>query len=163
MDETRAPEPQAFLPLRTRPLFILSAVLAPPRSLSGTPCGDRKIVAVIGGTVTGERVSGQILPGGSDWALARADGVLMLNVRLLIETHDAALISCEYAGMRHGPDAVMKRLAAGDLVDPAEMYFRIAPRFETADSRYSWLNRILAIGVGERLAAGPRYHIHEVL
>jgi hypothetical protein len=57
----------------------------------------------------------------------------------------------------------MARLAKGDAVDPSEMYFRIAPRFETADARYTWPNRLLAIGIGERLPNGPRYHLHEVL
>ena len=57
----------------------------------------------------------------------------------------------------------MARLAAGQPVDPAEMYFRIQPRFETADPRYLWLNRILAVGIGERLPGGPRYHVHEIL
>ncbi|MEM9316533.1 MAG: DUF3237 family protein [Pseudomonadota bacterium] len=44
-----------------------------------------------------------------------------------------------------------------------DFYFRIAPRFDTADRRYEWLNGILAVGIGERLADGPRYHIHEIL
>jgi hypothetical protein len=138
-----------FLPLATRPLMILTAVLDRPQALGDTPAGNRKIVNVLGGTVEGERISGRVLPGGGDWALTRADGALLLDVRLTLETTDSAL--------------VMARLAAGQPVAPSEMYFRTQPRFETADPRYSWLNRILAIGTGERLAEGPRYHIHEVL
>lgn len=151
-----------FPPLRTKPLLILTVELGEARSFGPTPEGARKIVPVIGGSVEGEAISGRILPGGADWALTRADGVLLLDVRLLIETPDGALISCEYAGIRHGPEAVMKRLAAGEAVDPSEMYFRIAPRFEAAHPAYAWMNRILAIGVGERLAKGPRYHIHQI-
>jgi len=153
----------AFLPLSTRPLAILTAELAPAQSLGQTPAGIRKIVPVLGGTVHGSRLSGEILPGGGDWALTRADGVLLLDVRLTIQTKDGALIHCTYTGQRHGPPAVMARLAKGEHVDPSEMYFRIAPRFETADPGYQWLNRILAVGIGERLKQGPRYHIHEVL
>jgi hypothetical protein len=108
-------------------------------------------------------VHGRVLPGGGDWALTRPDGVLLLDVRMTLETHDGALVFLRYEGMRHGPAEAMARLAAGRLVDPAEMYFRIQPRFETSDSRYLWLNRLLAVGVGERLPDGPRYHIHEVL
>jgi hypothetical protein len=152
-----------FFAVRLRPLMQLTALLEPAQSLGDTPAGNRKIVNVRGGVVEGERFSGEILPGGGDWALTRADGVLLLDVRLTIRTSDGALIFCRYDGMRHGPPDVMARLAAGDRVDPASIYFRIQPRFETADPRYAWLNRLLAVGVGERLADGPRYHIHEIL
>jgi hypothetical protein len=153
----------AFLPLATRPLMVLSAILDKAQALGDTPAGNRKIVNILGGSVEGERVRGRVLPGGGDWALTRSDGVLLLDVRLTIETEDGALVFCRYEGVRHGPADVMARLAAGTAVDPREMYFRIQPRFETSDSRYSWLNRILSVGVGERLPAGPRYHIHEIL
>jgi hypothetical protein len=152
-----------FLPLRTRPLAILTALLAPAQSLGQTPEGNRKIVPVLGGSLVGPRIDARILPGGGDWALVRADGVLTLDVRLTAETHDGALIHCTYTGQRHGPPEVMARLAKGEHVDPSDMYFRTAPRFETSDARYDWLNRILCVGVGERLPDGPRYHIHEVL
>jgi hypothetical protein len=152
-----------FLPLATRPLAVLTARLDKAQSFGSTPAGERKIVNVLGGTVEGERLCGTILPGGGDWALTRSDGVLLLDVRLTIETHDKALVYCRYEGMRHGPAQVMADLAAGKPVDPAAMYFRIQPRFETADPRYEWLNRILAAGIGERLPEGPRYFVHEIL
>jgi hypothetical protein len=152
-----------FRALRTQPLAILTAVLAPAQALGETPYGNRKIVTVEGGSFIGPRIRGRIVPGGGDWALTRHDGVLLLDVRLTIEADDGALIYCSYTGQRHGPPDVMARLAKGDAVDPAEMYFRIAAKFETAAPAYNWLNRLLAIGTGERLKAGPRYHIHEVL
>lgn len=152
-----------LLPLNTRPLAILTAMLAPAQALGQTPIGNRKIVPVLGGDIEGPRIRGKVLPGGGDWALTRGDGVLVLDVRLTIETDDGALIYCTYTGQRHGPPAVMARLAKSESVDPSEMYFRIAPCFETADKRYDWLNRLLAVGIGERLQAGPRYHLHEVL
>lgn len=149
--------------LRTRPLGILTAVLDPAQALGKTPVGGRKIVPVAGGSFVGPRLRAEVLPGGGDWALVRADGVLTLDVRLTLRTESGALIFMSYTGMRHGPAEVMERLARGGTVDPSEMYFRIAPVFETADPRFDWLNRLLAVGVGERLEAGPRYHIHEVL
>jgi hypothetical protein len=153
----------ALLPIATRPLMILTAVLDRAQALGDTPAGNRKIVNVLGGTVEGERVTGRVLPGGGDWALTRADGALLLDVRLTIETDDGALIFCRYEGIRHAPGEVIARLAAGAHVAPSEMYFRTQPRFETAHPAYTWLNRILTIGIGERLPEGPRYHIYEVL
>ena len=152
-----------FLPLHSRPLAILTALLAAPQALGDTPQGNRKIVPVVGGSLVGPRINARVMPFGGDWALTRADGVLTLDVRLTVETDDGALIHVTYEGQRHGPPAVMARLARGEPVDPAEMYFRIAPRFETAAPGYVWLNRLLAIGIGERLPHGPRYHIHEIL
>ncbi len=149
-------------PLQSAPLALLTAVLDKPHKLGTTPSGERKVVPVLGGRIEGERLTGRILSGGSDWALTNSAGILELDVRLVIETHDGALINCHYRGVRHGPEDVMARMAAGETVDYRDFYFRIAPRFDTADPRYAWLNGILAVGIGERLPDGPRYHIHEI-
>ncbi|MGA7867460.1 MAG: DUF3237 domain-containing protein [Stellaceae bacterium] len=73
-------------------------------------------------------------------------------------------VHLRYAGMRHGPPEVMARLAHGETVDPSEYYFRVAPVFEIGAERYTWLNKILAVGVGERLPPNVvRYSIFEIL
>jgi hypothetical protein len=52
----------------------------------------------------------------------------------------------------------------GETVDSSEYYFRVAPVFETGAERYAWLNKILAVGVGERLPPNMvRYSIFEIL
>ena len=155
-------ETSALYPLLSAPLTLMTAKLGQPYKLGYTPAGDRKVVPVIGGVVEGERLSGKVLPGGSDWAVINAAGILELDVRLVIQTDDGALINCFYKGIRHAPSDVTQRLSAGKKVDYDDMYFRIAPRFDTADPRYTWLNGILTIGIGERLPEGPRYHIHEI-
>ena len=50
----------------------------------------------------------------------------------------------------------------GEAVDPADYYFRIAIRFETSDPELAWLNRVLAVGVGQRPPAGPTYDVYVV-
>ncbi len=144
-------------------LATLTAHLGAPQKLGATPAGDRKTVPVNGGTVEGDRLSGAILPGGGDWALTTGDGVLHLDVRLTICTGDDALINVSYTGKRHGPPDLLEALARGEQVDPNKIYFRIQPNFETADARYAWLNRVLAVGIGERIPVGPRYNIFELL
>jgi hypothetical protein len=37
---------------------------------------------------------------------------------------------------------------------------RIAPLFETGDSRYVWLTRLQAVGVGERVGTTVKYDIY---
>ena len=145
-------------------LMDLEAWLDPPHLSADTPAGGRKIVTVNGGTFRGPRLNGRIVPhSGADWALTRPDGVLLLDVRLTLETDDGALIYMTYRGMRHGPEAVMKRMAAGERVDPADYYFRIQPWFETASPDHAYLNRMVCIGLGDRLEKGPKYTIHEIL
>src|SRR5215471_9537203 len=54
--------------------------------------------------------------------------------------------------------------AGQDGRDPSEYYFRVAPMFETGAERYAWLNKIMAVGVGERLPPNKvRYEIFEIL
>ena len=66
-------------------------------------------------------------------------------------------------GLRHGPPEVIAALGHGETVDPATYYFRTMPRFETAHPAYSFLNRLIAVGSGDRRPEGPIYTIHEVL
>ncbi len=58
---------------------------------------------------------------------------------------------------------MLARIASGEYVDPAEYYFRIVPFFETGSEQYTWLNSIVCLGFGDRVKAGPRYTVHEVL
>jgi hypothetical protein len=155
--------PDALLQVRTRPLFTLRLTVGEILAVGETPAADRRIGLVTAGRFEGERLSGVVLGGGSDWQALRSDGATHLDVRLHLRTDDGALIVMRYQGLRHGPAEVMRRLAAGEAVDPADYYFRINPMFETASEPYGWLNRILAIGAGHRLLDGPVYNLFEVL
>ena len=103
-----------------------------------------------------------MLPGGADWQVIRADGVADLDARYTLETSDGALIYVRNHGYRHGPADVLKRLAAGEEVDPASYYMRTAPLFETGDPRYVWLNRLICVGTGARKKSSVHLEIFEV-
>jgi hypothetical protein len=47
--------------------------------------------------------------------------------------------------------------------DDANGYFRTLPRFETASPKYAFLNRLLAIGIGEIHPEGPVHAIEELV
>ena len=132
-------------------------------ALGAAPNGNRGIGLVAGGTLAGPKLKGPVLPGGADWIIVRPDGYTTLDGRIVLETDDGATIGLTYRGMRHGPDAVMARVNAGEMVDPSEYYFRTAVFFETAAEKYDWLNRIIAVGTGHRPPEGPVYDIFEVL
>ena len=150
--------------IKTQHLFTMPVDVEMPLQMVGaTPIGERRIAKVTGGTFTGPEMNGKILPGGGDWLLLRSDGSLQLDVRVTLETDDGALIFMTYRGFRHGPAEVMAQLNKGEDVDPSEYYFRVAPFFETGAEKYDWLNRIVAVGTGHRLASGPVYEVYQIL
>jgi hypothetical protein len=151
------------LPLRSEFLFTLTGTVGLPIEVGVTPHGERRIVPIEGGEFEGPRLRGRVLPNGADWMSIRPDHVLAIDCRAALETHDGALIYMHYAGFRYGPPNVMEALAHGEPVDPSEYYFRISPTFETGRDEYSWLNRIVAVGVGRRVPSGPIYDIYEIL
>ncbi len=155
--------PEALKSVRTRPLFVMRLDVKPLLIVGATPAAYRRVGVVPGGSFEGERLSGIVLDGGSDWQNVRADGFTTLDVRLVLKTGDGALIGMTYRGIRHGPADVLQRMERGETVDPASYYFRISPVFETASAPYDWLNRIVALGVGHRRADGPVYSVFEVL
>jgi hypothetical protein len=155
--------PPGMQNINLRPLFAFQLAVNPPSVIGKTPGWDRRIGEITGGTFEGERLRGKILSGGSDWQSLRADGVLSLNVRCIMQTDDGALIGLTYQGMRHGPAEVMEKIAKGETVSPADYYLRIQPLLETASEKYAFLNRMLTVGIGHRLAAGPIYNVFEVL
>lgn len=155
--------PEALRTLRSRPLFTMHLAVRPLVTVGVTPGANRRIGLVPGGLFEGERLSGAVLDGGSDWQSVRSDGSTTLDVRLVLKTHDDALITMRYRGVRHGPAAVITRMEQGEAVDPSLYYFRIVPMFETAAPQYDWLNRIVAVGSGFRRSDGPVYSLFEVL
>ena len=150
-------------PLNTRLLFTLTGTVGAPSEIGVLPQGRRRIIPIEGGKFEGPRIRGQVLPVGADWMLIRPDGVAVIDVRATLQTDDDALIDMRYSGYRHGPTDVMQALAAGEHVDPATYYFRIAVILETGAEKYSWLNRIVAVGTGRRIPEGPIYDVYEVL
>jgi hypothetical protein len=148
--------------LGTQPIFTIHAELEAIMNLGHTPYGERRVIGITGGTVGGPKLSGRILPGGADWQIIRGDGVADIQARYAIETDAGARILVTSDGLRHGPSAVMERLARGDSVDPALYYFRTVMRFETADPTVDWLNRILALARGQREANSVRLDVYEV-
>ena len=144
------------------PIFTIHAELAAMLHFGRTPYGERRVIGILGGSVHGPKLNGRVLPGGADWQIVRGDGAADIQARYTIESEAGARILVSSEGLRHGPPAVMERLARGDNVDPALYYFRTVMRFETADPSVDWLNRILALARGQREANAVRLDVFEV-
>ena len=69
-----------------------------------------------------------------------------LDVRLTLKTDDGAMILVTYNGIGQATNVGAS--------------LRIAPLFETGDSRYVWLTRLQAVGVGERVGTSVKYDIY---
>ena len=145
------------------PLCEFRADLRQPAAEVGAgPFGTRNIVDVAGGTVTGERLRGRVLPSGGDWVLVGSDGVGRLDVRATFESHDGALVYAQYHGVLVMNEKVLAALGGGAPTDFGDTYFMTAPRFETGDPRYAWLNRVVAIGQGRLVRGAVEYRVFEV-
>jgi hypothetical protein len=80
-----------------------------------------------------------------------------------IQTDDGTLIQIRNKGLRHGPPEVMARLVAGEMVDPADYYFRTVPEFIAPKGRYDWLNRSIFICAGARYPVAIKLWVWRVL
>lgn len=137
-----------------------------PIVLGRSPWRNRRVSYIVGGRFDGERLRGEVRPGGGDWSEVGAgddgEALTLLDVRSIWTSHDGAQIYVTYGGRLAIPQA-----ALGAFRDPARVesladdsyYFRTALTFETDDARYAWLNRIVAVGRGRRTAQGVRYAV----
>ena len=136
-----------------RHTFTLQVELSKPIEMGQGRAGVRRIIPIVGGKASGPDIKGEILNLGADWQTVYADGAAFLDTRYALETDDGAVIEIVNIGSRHGPPEVIKRLAAGEDVDPSLYYMRTAARLETGDERYAWVNHTVFVCAGIRRAA----------
>ena len=137
--------------LQFEPLMELAVDVGELVTMGEAPQGERRVVAILGGTFAGARLRGAILPG-ADWQLARRDGVLEIDARYALRAEDGGIVQVLSQGYRHGPPEVLAALGRGEAVVPSTYFFRTVMRFETGHAPLAWLNRTLAVASGERRA-----------
>jgi hypothetical protein len=149
--------------LATKYVFSLSIKVGTPIVAGDLGYGIRRVIPVLGGTVQGEGIKGTIHSGGADFQVIRPDGFTELEAKYTFELDDGAVIYIENIGVRFGPKEALDRIARGEAVDPALIYFRSVPRFETGHPKYRWLMQNLFIGVGARHPDRVELTVHQVL
>lgn len=140
----------------------LAVDLSPIMEMGAGRAGHRRIIPIVGGTVSGPRINGRILNLGADWQTIWSSEVAELDTRYVIETHDGAVIEIINYGYRHGPKAVMEAVAKGEQVDPSSYYMRTHARLETGDERYDWVNRTLFLSTGGRFAKQVKIALYAI-
>lgn len=127
-----------------------------------TPEGRRTIAPVKGGTFEGVRLSGKVLPGGADWVRFRADGTMMIDVRLTLQTDDGAVIYLSYQGRFIGAATAMTDLAKGKKLEAGSYSLVTVAQFECGNEKYAWLNDVVAVATGEQSGFNPIYTVFEI-
>jgi hypothetical protein len=98
------------------------------------------------GRWSGERLSGEVVGPGGDWAMPSGGDAMLLDVRQVLRTDDGAIVYVTYRGR----------------CDRSRGTYTVAPTFETADKRYEWLNAVQAIGQGQFADGRLEYRMYEV-
>jgi hypothetical protein len=124
--------------------------------------GQRRIVPILGGRVSGPEISGKILTGGADWQTIAEDGLAELNARYAFETDDGAIVEIINYGFRHASRDVAKRLAAGESVTPDSYYMRSMAKLESGHPDYAWVNRMMFVGTGGKQGGTVQIDLYTV-
>ena len=149
--------------LQTKYVFSLAIKVGAPIVAGDIGHGIRRVIPILGGEVFGDGIKGTIFPVGADFQVIRPDGFTELEAKYAFELEDGAIVYIENIGIRFGPKELLDRIAKGEIVDPARIYFRSVPKFETGAEKYLWLMENLFIGVGARHPDRVEIDVHQVL
>jgi hypothetical protein len=143
MSRLPPPELQFFADLTVR--------VTAPQEVGMTPGGKRRVIPIAGGEVQGEGWTARVLPGGADFQLIVGPTMARLDARYVLETDAGDLIFVQNSALRVASAEVTAKLVRGEPVDPALVYFRCVPSFETASPALGWINERIFVGSGIRL------------
>ena len=126
---------------------VARRVVVGPATVVVGPLSANVVVDASSGTFEGPKMKGTVKGPGGDWVTSRPDGSALLDVRLLLETDDGAVILMQYKG----------------ILTEGGARLRTAPLFETGDERYAWLNTAQAVGLGAVGDGNVTYDVYQVL
>lgn len=128
----------------------LEVEVGAPVEVGRTPAGLRRVVPITGGTVSGPLMTGRVRPGGADFQLIRTDTETVADARYVLESDRGEVVFVENLALRTGSAEDIARLRQDLPVDPARIYFRSTPRFETEAPRLAALTSHVFVGSGVR-------------
>ena len=99
-----------------------------------TARGTRRIIPITGGHFEGPSIKGEVMPGGWDWQLTRADGCTDVKADYFLKTDDGVVINVVNTG----------EICPGENGAPAAV--RTLPVFEPPLGKYEWLGRHAFVG-----------------
>ncbi len=115
------------------PVLQLHVTLSDKVEVGRTDDGERFIVPITGGHFIGKGgIAGEVMPGGADWQVVRADGVKTITALYSIKTDDGQVIVVDNRGITWSEDD--------------RVYKRTIPKFHAPAGKYEWLNKSLFVG-----------------
>jgi hypothetical protein len=126
-----------FRDFRTEHMWDAKVTIASPIVVGESKQGFRQVIPITGGTFSGHRIKGEVLPGGEDWQKVRPDGDIELYARYLLKTDDGYVIQVINQALMHNysegdkPNSYIKSVI--DLEAPK-------------GSPYEYLNHAIFIG-----------------
>ncbi|MEJ2247508.1 MAG: DUF3237 domain-containing protein [Acidobacteriota bacterium] len=112
------------MPERGVPVFEANLKLDQTYEVGRTPYGQRDVFVIQGGTISGQKITGSVIPGGLDFQLSFSNGGMEIEEIFVLQTDDG-----KYIYMR----------SAGTAADRGDV--RMVPDFEAPNAgNYSWLN-----------------------
>jgi hypothetical protein len=117
--------------------FVLEEIvkLEPATEVGQTARGERRIIPIVGGRFEGPNIRGEIMPGGWDWQLDRADGCTDVVADYFLKTDDGVVINIRNTGTICLPK---------DGRPPVPV--RTHPVFEPPLGKYQWLGEQTFVG-----------------
>ena len=135
-----------------------------------TPCevgkvvhGLRRVIPITGGEVEGASWRGRVLQGGADFQLIAGETLVELDARYVLEAEGGQRIYVHNLAIRSAPAQITAKIARGEPVDPAQVYFRCMPRFETAWPEMAWLNERMFVGTAARFPDHVQMSVFEMV
>lgn len=132
------------LPVETPAATLLwhaAVTISERESLGRGPLGERFIVPITGGRFWGgpghEALHGEVLPGGADRQLQRADGVKELSALYEMRVHDGTVLT------------VHNRVLIDEAQSPR--YARSVLTVTEPEGPWAWINRRLLVGTLQSL------------
>jgi Protein of unknown function (DUF3237) len=103
------------------PLCTMTMTVDRALNAGAAPTGQRMVAGISGAAVSG-RLAGEMVGGGNaDWFTMTTNGLMLPDVRLVIQTHDEAIVLVQYSGrMRfvRGHESVAFVAAVFETGDP---------------------------------------------
>ena len=141
----------------------LAVTIDAPVEVGTTAMGLRRMIPFTGGTVTGPRMQGRIVPGGADFQLIVGDGTQAhLDARYVLALDDGTRVFVQNKALRVASAEDSAKIRRGEPVDPTRVYFRCQPIFEASTPQWSWLAEHQFIGVGLRLPEAVHLSFYKV-
>jgi Protein of unknown function (DUF3237) len=130
-------EDSIYKNFKTEHVWDAKVTIANAISLGDSKYGGRNIIPITGGTFEGPKISGEVLPYGADWQLARPDGDVEFNARYLLKTSDGFTIQ-----------VINKVLVHAETIDnKRETYIKSVVDLEAPkNSPYAYLNHAIFLG-----------------